>query len=79
MYCVYVIKSIKNGTYYKGLTNNLDRRVNEHDSGKTSSNKAIKPFKLIFVQEFEGLPEARRFEKFLKSGYGREVIREIDS
>lgn len=79
MYIVYVIKSLKNNFYYKGLTNDLERRLTEHNSGKTSSNKSYKPFRLIFVQEFDNTTEAREFEKFLKSGYGREIIKEIDN
>ena len=79
MHTVYVLKSLKNGSYYKGMTTDLRRRINEHNTGKTSSNRANKPFVLVFAQEFETLDEAIKFEKFLKSGYGRELIKEIDS
>lgn len=79
IYFVYVLKSLKNGAYYKGLTNNIERRIREHNAGKTSSNRSFAPFRLIFVQEFDRISEARKFEKFLKTGYGREIIKEIDS
>lgn len=78
MFFVYVLKSIQTGKYYKGLTKNLDRRIEEHNAGKTSSNKALRPFRLIYVQIFETLEQAREFEKFLKTGFGREIIKEID-
>lgn len=79
MHTVYVLKSLKNGSYYKGMTTDLERRIDEHNAGKTSSNKTNRPFVLLFAQVFDDVNEARKFEKFLKSGYGREIIKEIDS
>ena len=77
MYFVYILKSLKNGSYYKGFTNNISRRISEHNSGKTSSNKKLAPFKLIHVEICQTREEARKLEKFFKTGYGREIIREI--
>ena len=33
MYFVYVIKSIKDGEFYTGFTDNLERRLLEHNQG----------------------------------------------
>ena len=68
MYFVYVIKSVKSGQFYKGQTNNLVRRLHEHQIDKWG------PFDLIFVQICETRSEAVLLEKFLKSGSGRDFI-----
>lgn len=79
MYFVYIIKSLSTNYYYKGLTNNLNRRLKEHDNKKTSSNRSYGPWKLIHVEICDNLTHARSIEKFFKSGYGREIIKEIET
>jgi len=77
MYYVYVLKSLKDGKLYTGITNNLDRRLKEHNKGKpsTPSTKNRGPFILIYKESVKSRKEARRREKYLKSGIGREFIR----
>lgn len=77
MFFVYILQSIKTGEFYKGLTDNLDRRLNEHSNGESKSTKVRLPLRLIHVEICESRQEARKVEKFFKSGYGREVIDEI--
>ena len=77
MYFVYVLRSLKNGSFYKGMTTNLERRLFQHNKGLTSGNKSLKPFELLFVQICESSIEARILEKYLKSGVGREIIHEL--
>ena len=78
MYYVYIIKSLVNKHYYKGFTKDLDRRLREHANGQTSSIKSYGRFKLIHVEVCNSLEDAVRLEKFFKSGFGREIIKEID-
>lgn len=78
MYFVYIIKSLRDGSHYVGLTNNIDRRPIEHNSGKNQSTKARRPWILIHVEIVNKRSEARLLEKYFKSGYGREIIREIE-
>lgn len=78
MFYVYIVKSLKTGIYYKGLTNNLDKRLKQHLSGKSPSTRHRLPLKLIHVEICETRQRARIIEKFFKSGYGREIIKEID-
>jgi putative endonuclease len=65
---------VKRKTYI-GQTNNLERRIEEHNTreGRYTSNKG--PWKLIFKEEFASRSLAMRREKFLKSGKGREYIK----
>ena len=79
MYYVYAISSrVKNYTYV-GFTNNLERRISEHNSGYNVSTKSYRPYKLIYVEAVETSKEAREREKFLKSGKGREFLKAFKS
>lgn len=77
MYYVYVLKSLKTGEFYKGLTNNIERRLREHFLGKSATTRSRLPLRLIHVEICQDRKEARDKEKFLKSGYGREIIKEL--
>ena len=77
MYYVYIIKSEINGSLYKGLSINPARRIKEHNSGKTKSTRPYRPWKIVLIEEFENLVEARNREKYLKSGTGREYLKSI--
>jgi putative endonuclease len=68
---------INDNKYYKGYTNNLDRRITEHVNRKTKSIKSYKYIKLIHVEICNSLEKALRLEKYFKSGSGREIINEI--
>ena len=53
------------------MTKDLDRRLLEHNSGKTTSTKAFKPWIKAYHEVFDTLLEARKREKYLKSSAGR--------
>lgn len=63
---------------YVGLTNNVERRLIEHNNGENRSTKAYKPFDLISIETFETRVDARVREKYLKSGVGKEVLKKIE-
>ncbi len=75
MYYVYVLRSVEFGRFYVGLTDNVERRLKEHNSGKTSSTRFYAPRILLFVEKFDTRPEAREREKYLKAGSGKEFIK----
>jgi len=77
MYFVYAIKSTCRNYYYIGLTDNINRRVNEHNTGKNKTTKPYRPFELIYVEEYESRAEARVREKYLKSGAGKEFLKKF--
>jgi len=77
MYSVYAIKSLKDGRIYIGLSSNVIKRLLEHNFGYVFSTKGYRPWKLIY-QEVIGLrKEARKKEKYFKSGVGREFLKSI--
>ena len=72
MFYVYILQSEKDSNFYTGMTENLSRRLQEHNAGHTKSTSYHAPYKLVYSEEFETRTEARAREKFLKTGSGRE-------
>ncbi len=74
---VYILQSDKNGKFYIGSTENIERRLEEHNSGKVFSTKGLRPLKLIFKQYYGGLKTAKRIERKVKSLKRRDYIIKI--
>ena len=70
MYYIYILKSLKNNRFYTGSTNNLERRLLEHNSGKSKYTRLTKPFKLLHFEKFNSRKEAVNRERYLKTGKG---------
>jgi len=66
MFYVYVLKSKKDGNLYTGSTNNLDRRIKEHNEGKCFSTKTRTPFEIIYYEAYKSESDARKREHNLK-------------
>ncbi|MDO8566495.1 MAG: GIY-YIG nuclease family protein [Candidatus Moranbacteria bacterium] len=70
MIIVYVIESQIRKYRYIGITNNLERRLEEHSKTK----KSYTPFEVLLTEIFQDYQTARIREKFLKSGRGRKYL-----
>ena len=77
MYKVYAIKSQIRNYIYVGLTDNLERRLHQHNNGRSRTTKPYRPFVLIYEETFENRVSARHREKYLKSGIGKEFLRSL--
>ena len=77
MFYVYAIKSLSRNYIYVGLTNNLERRILQHNNGENRTTKSYTPFVLIHLEKFETRIEARTKEKYLKSGIGKELLKNV--
>jgi putative endonuclease len=75
MYFVYAIKSVEQSYIYVGLTDNLDRRLNQHNKGYNKSTKPYRPFFCFYVEEYSTRPEARKREIFLKKASGKRFLK----
>jgi putative endonuclease len=66
-YYVYVIRCF-DGTFYVGVTNNVDRRFWEHEQGLDPHcyTSRRRPLRLVHVAEFQWIQEAITYEKTLK-------------
>ena len=73
-FIVYVLKD-SNGHFYKGLTNNLKRRLTEHRSGHTKTTSKMRDLKVVYTEEYVTFEEARKRELYLKSAAGRKFLK----
>ncbi len=69
MYYVYILR-LRNGTFYTGYSENLKRRMSDHQEGSVPQTKNIRPLKLAFYSAFESKKKALDFEKYLKTFSG---------
>ena len=72
IYFLYILKCA-DGTYYTGMTNNLERRLWEHESGvnETAYTYCRRPVELQFYEEFTDVKQCIEFEKKIKKWSGK--------
>lgn len=66
MYYLYILKSKKDEQLYVGSTNDLRRRLSEHNSGKVQSTMSRRPFELRYYEAYTSEGDARGREMSLK-------------
>jgi putative endonuclease len=72
MWYVYIIRSIEfPDQEYTGATEDLKRRMTDHNTGKSAHTAKFKPWKLVWYCAFPDKYKALEFEKYLKSHSGR--------
>ncbi len=72
-YYVYIlISAAKSNWSYVGQTDDINRRIKEHNSGKVRSTKGYMPLKCIYCELFSQRKRSLAREKYLKSGIGRD-------
>jgi len=74
MFYMYILKSEKTDSYYIGSSQDLDNRVEEHNSGKSVSTRGKRPWKLVYSESYETLSGARKREMEVKSWKSRKMI-----
>ncbi|PKM99598.1 MAG: endonuclease [Elusimicrobia bacterium HGW-Elusimicrobia-2] len=77
MYFAYVLKNKNSGKYYHGHTDNLARRLFEHNEEKRHYAGVRGPWEIVYYEEFSTRSEAMEREKFFKGGSGREFLKNI--
>ena len=65
-YYVYILESLKDGSYYIGYTSDLNRRLDMHNTSKKGYTSRKKPWKIVYSEKFEHKSESIKREKFLK-------------
>jgi len=76
MYCVYVLKSVKDNKNYVGYTKNLKLRFKLHEEGRVNSTKNRGPLKLIYYEACLNQQDATHREKYLKTYHGKMFIKQ---
>lgn len=75
MFYTYILKSKKNGRLYTGSTNDLRKRLKQHNDGKSTFTKRDKPYKIIYYEACINENDARSRELYLKSGMGKRYLK----
>ncbi len=76
MYYTYVLRSLRDGTFYFGSTQDLVKRLDEHNEGRVRYTKGHCPYELFYTEEFQSRSEALKREKYFKSIAGYRWLRE---
>ena len=71
---VYAIESLKDGRIYVGQTADIEKRLKQHNSAVTKSTKYYIPWRLLHSEICVDRVAARKREKYLKSGSGKEFL-----
>ena len=73
---VYILKSVnQDDEYYVGITSNLATRLLAHNAGLSAHTADHRPWRTLVVIEFDEEDPAMKFERYLKTGSGREFAR----
>ena len=72
---IYILQSQKDGEFYTGVTEDLKRRIREHNSGKNISTSYRRPLKLVYYEAYLLKKDAEAREKYLKTSMGKRVIK----
>jgi putative endonuclease len=75
MYFVYILQDQITGRLYTGRTENLDRRLKEHQEHKTWTTARMKELRLVFYEAFSAKEDSIRRERYLKSTKGKATLR----
>ena len=70
MHYVYILRSLKDVSYYVGSTQDLKKRIIKHNNGEVTYSAKKKPWKLVWYCAFPTKKQAVEFEMYLKQGYG---------
>ena len=76
-YFVYILKSLMAKKTYVGFSENVQKRLQEHNCGKSSFTKIYKPWELVYTEVFDNKNAAINREKYFKSAAGRRRIMKI--
>ncbi|MDO8885922.1 GIY-YIG nuclease family protein [Candidatus Oleimmundimicrobium sp.] len=77
MYYIYILISNYDNKLYVGFTNDLKRRLKQHNRGQVNSTKGRRPLKLVYKEVCETKKAAIERERYLKSGCGQEFLKQI--
>ena len=74
-YVYILVSQADEAIHYTGVTCDLKQRLREHNRGKCAQSAAHRPWRIETAIAFKSAKKARAFERYLKSGSGREFAR----
>ena len=77
MYYVYILLNKTKTRTYTGVTDDVDKRLTDHNAGRVKSSSPYRPYKIVHLESFKTMSEARQKEKFYKSTIGRRKLKKM--
>ena len=77
MFTTYILRNTSSGRHYIGSTNDIKRRLTEHNRGQTKSTNQNGTWILIHFEEFETAIEAKRREREIKTYKGGNAFKKL--
>jgi putative endonuclease len=77
MYFVYVLLSLQDKKFYIGFTENVERRLADHNAGRNTSTKCRRPFELMYYEAHGSKDDALRREMYFKTAKGKTTLRQV--
>ena len=74
-FCVYILFSEKDHLLYIGFTTNIEKRLENHNAGLTTSTASRRPLRLIFCEHYLFETDARKREMYFKTTSGKKAIK----
>jgi putative endonuclease len=74
MFYVYILESEKDKRTYVGFCKSIPIRLKRHNDGKVDATKYRRPLRVIYSETLPSLEEAKKREKYWKSGAGRRKL-----
>jgi putative endonuclease len=74
-FTVYILASEKDNSWYIGFTSDLDKRLKDHNNGRTITTSRKMPWEVIYYEVSFSKYDAIAREKYLKSGMGRRYLK----
>lgn len=76
-FIVYILFSENYNKHYTGFTSDINMRLQSHNEFGKDWTAGYRPWKLIFTKYFDTKQEAMAYEKWLKTGVGRDFIKTL--
>lgn len=76
-YYVYTLESKSQARLYVGFTDNLKKRLEEHNQGSNFSTKSFRPWRVIHYEAYMNKKDALRREKYLKTSQGARLLQRM--
>ena len=71
----YVLRSLRDGQLYTGYSDNLKRRLAEHQAGRVNATQNRLPVELVYYEACRTQTDATRREKYLKTAWGKRYLK----
>ena len=68
-YCLYILRSLKDGTYYIGHTSDIDSGLQRHNQGRVKYTKGNRPWQLAYLEEYPDRSSAMARDMNLNLSY----------